>query len=395
MKEMNTRLVVLASVIATVLCLAPSSASAYDYDGYRWYGNPTFLVASNMGAAISCNEFSVISWRNEVTCAAKGWNLVGSTYITFYIGTNDENDTDKYDTENEVAWDSGLASTTLGNEWTNHIGGTIYESDITFNPNPSFGTWVAGAPPPSAWHYNQANMIAFRAIALHEFGHALGLGHEYDEQAVMNSSYPSGGWYRGEPQINGSGQYTGYYGRFWPHADDIQGAYVAYPNTTQTGRDLAFVRAKKQLGSSTQDLDEVVSFLSAGNEGRVCAKGSNVNSKLEIEYTVENRGNETLSNVKVNAYLSTDIWIDPANDIKLSNTYTYSLNPHRWLHRGSNTFYVPVGTTPRNYYVGIYVDADNDYPSEASSWNNGAHLRVMGSAVDTLEVLDTGNGLCN
>src|SRR6185436_11281892 len=60
----------------------------------------------------------------------------------------------------------------------------IKEADVEFDSDESWYT--------SSFNYTSSS-IHFRTVAVHEFGHALGLQHEDDILDTMNSFYPNGG----------------------------------------------------------------------------------------------------------------------------------------------------------------------------------------------------------
>jgi len=314
------------------------------------------------------------------------WNNLAASYLTIYHTTNDENDTDHGDLENEVAWDDTMSGSTLGLAWTFALWGELYESDITFNPYPSTGApWVSGAPPPSAWHYNWYNMVAFRPVALHELGHAQGLGHYNYEAAIMNSYYPFGGWYRGQ---NTAG-FNSYYGRHLPHTDDVQGAQAIYSNTA-VGRDLTILRAKTGYTSGGAVNGSAVDLAPVKPNGRTDITTICPGGYLDIEYTVENRGNEIVTPM-VWAYLSTNLWITPS-DIPV-NGKAHALAPYE-AEFVQHRFYMPSSIPAGTYYVGVFVDPDNDITGEQSEdYNNGVDLYVGTSPNQLLTVLPSG-GSC-
>jgi hypothetical protein len=365
----------------------PNLTYAYNNMGYRWYGNPTFKIAPNMGSGNNCDEFiTTVSWRNDFNCALEGWNNLNASYLNMYNSTNDENDTDRYDFENEVAWDSSLSPSTLGATWVNDIGDTIYEADITFNPNPStvsISSWVSGAVPPSTFYYQ--TVASFRVVALHEIGHARGLGHDDTVPAIMNSFYYGGGWYRGKNYPSNNA----YYGRMWPHADDVAGDHAIYPNTS-IGRDLAVLNSKNVSGAYFS-VDPV---LINGNllSTSVCAGGDNF---IRVEYTVENRGNEMVFPI-VEVFLSTNKWISPS-DISIGGR-AHVLLPYLTETRNYD-FFIPSGINPGVYFVGVFIDPDDYITGEQSEdYNNGIDFPVgfsiVGAQSSTLTILPNNNPAC-
>ena len=73
----------------------------------------------------------------------------------------------------------GWGEATLAVTWTWMSGSTIQDTDINFNENLSWGV-----------HDNPTmSPFDFRRVAVHELGHALGLGHETTNLAIMQPIY--------------------------------------------------------------------------------------------------------------------------------------------------------------------------------------------------------------
>jgi len=73
----------------------------------------------------------------------------------------------------------GFGASTLAVAWTWSAGSTTIDTDIVFNSNFTWGV-----------HDSTTNVpYDFRRIAVHELGHALGLGHETVNPAIMQPSY--------------------------------------------------------------------------------------------------------------------------------------------------------------------------------------------------------------
>lgn len=88
--------------------------------------------------------------------------------------------------------------------------------DIVFRSTPTIGTWSNNLP-------SNTTGVSIGQVAHHEFGHALGLAHEDDLVALMNSDYPHGG------DLGDVG--------YRPHEDDYLGLKTNRPGSS-TGRNL-------------------------------------------------------------------------------------------------------------------------------------------------------------
>lgn len=203
--------------------------------------------------------------------------------------------------------------------------------------------------------------------------------HEDDVACNMNTMYPDGGWYAGD-DFSFDGE-TFFHGRIWPHADDAQGMNFLYPSSN-TGRDLAVSRSKKGTSpvGSAVDLDSVTPNPACPGD------------LITTEYTVENRGNETIVSAIAEVYLSTN------NTISSSDTYlggyAETMTAFTEITR-TRTYTIPSGMAAGDYYVGVYFDPDDVFTGEQSSiWNNRIYLPVENSSSDQLTILSSTHPSC-
>jgi len=183
---------------------------------------------------------------------------------------------------------------------------------------------------------------------LHELGHALGLEHQDNRLATMNTHY-----YNSGP--------NGHYNTVEPHADDRQGIRLLYPNST-TERDIAVSRYHN-TGSTTA---KNTLFTTNNSPVYVLNKGG----QYDLQYTMENLGTEAES-VTIHFYISTDSYIS-TNDIYLGST-TWSMPAPSYL-TATKRITIPTSLSSGTYYrIGYIADPNNVIP-ESSTSNNFVSL---------------------
>jgi len=84
------------------------------------------------------------------------------------------------DKENVIAWVPSLPGSTLATTCTYFPGGNVKESDIALDMTREWTTGLENAS------------VDLQSVALHEFGHMLGLAHSPDRNTVMYSTYSRG-----------------------------------------------------------------------------------------------------------------------------------------------------------------------------------------------------------
>ena len=182
-----------------VMGIVPT-AHAYKLLGCKWLQPSTTFYVSIPG------EGGL--WDTAFEGAMSEW---GNTTFQFHIvrGTV-SSPCDSGDSRNGV----GFASTDCGDSWGSttlavthywyDMSSNLTEADVVFNENES---WNVYSTPWSSGSWN--GICDFRRVAVHELGHALGLGHEDS----------------GIPSIMAS--YIGDY--IIPQQDDINGVTAMYP----------------------------------------------------------------------------------------------------------------------------------------------------------------------
>lgn len=190
---------VLVTCVAAVVLLGTDGYS-YQllYGGVRWPGSRATLYHDP--ATISGDFLS------EMKAALDSWSTVaGSAFVYTHGGASTSaniKSTNNWITD--VYFDSADAGV-LAYAAVRHNSGFITESDVVFNNGYN---WDATGNGGSGGTYD------FRTVALHEFGHALGLGHELGVPSVMVTPYQVGSQYR----------------NLFP--DDLAGVRFLYPDLT-------------------------------------------------------------------------------------------------------------------------------------------------------------------
>ena len=328
---METKLKAGAVVLALALFVC-GDAQAYSYStcggsAIKWNSGWTNMYISTVSMPPAS------AWDSRLQGAMWHWNNVKGSSFGFYVGRDTDGSHSSGNGVNEVYFDSSLSgalavtSTRYHCYWFFGYHYGIDETDIGFNSNYSWTTGLYSYGNPDGSPYN------FESVALHEFGHALGLDHEDRWMATLNSYYPNSG-------PLGSN-------REWdPLGDDRLGVRALYPDGT-TEVDIAG-SALKRTGAGTSGL--VSSPLSA-------ARGSYVT----IEFTFSNLSTST-ETFDIGFYLST-------NDIISTGDTWLGTNYGAWGVPGftgtfSRTVWIPYNA-PGTYYLGFIVD-----PANAKGENN-------------------------
>jgi hypothetical protein len=275
-------------------------------------------------------------WYNSIDAARVAWNSYtpGGNYRINYI----------WDASNVVTFNDNRNSITMPAWWDPTWGKDDPNDDeplaVTFMrrsmcyawPGPD-ANWVEGdiAFNRNYLWENSINPVVPRyepynstLVALHEHGHGMGLAHENDFPATMNSIYPGAG-------PIGNGNYV------HPHADDARGDRAIY-GTAATQRDVASyayrltVPANPDYPGATQPIPAPPS--------------TSRNTGISFQFSVENRGTANQSSIPVYFYLT-----PTRNGVTTSSFFL-----------GSTTLSIDAGrTTTATAYVTIPSSAPTGY----------------------------------
>ena len=191
MKAPSKKALTLLGAVAVVLLLTNSS-SAYHAHGRRWSsGTVTMYLqqGSSSGTLIDGSR----DWDTVTEAALSAWNAVLNG-VTLR-GVRDANAAiGNPNSINNVIWDDDVFGEAFGSEtlaiaryWYRTSDNRLTEADVVFNTKYSWNSYRGNTRRADGG----GNLIDLRRIALHEFGHAIGLDHPDDHgqsvAAIMNS----------------------------------------------------------------------------------------------------------------------------------------------------------------------------------------------------------------
>lgn len=353
-------------VSTLVLLFAQSafSASWLECDGdsgkkLRWGGNST-------SARINTISFS----GSNLTAVQRGINATNANPSPFMVNATTETGTvGRGNGQNEIYANSisppGVAQMNYHCYWFFgwHYG--LDEVDVVLD---SDRTWTSSTAKSANTAYTGTS-LPIDSVITHEVGHFLGLMHVNWEYNVMGDSWR-------HHHTNGS-QADIYFGE-----DASTGARALYGNQSSTFNDVAVAHWRRTGANGEYSSHDRVRIRNsantatltgitiAGEPGFRVTRGTTVRP----EFTLENNGKTTQTNITFGIYISTNDFIS-TSDRRIGGGTFGSLSPDDVA-----TTTIPVAipsdlTVGANYWLGIIIDEDNSI-AEVNGSNNMTYIPI-------------------
>src|SRR5262245_36700889 len=249
--------------------------------GNTW-SNATATMSLNLNVDDPPDQAGLTDpWNIIAEDALAQWNAVpGAKFQFLFNNSNQDACNTAIPGSNAVEWGDvatcggGLFDPfTLAVTVKSDMAGGVSNSDVLFNR--AF-TWTSADP-----GFTLQEPINFNTVAMHEFGHVLGLTHEDNELAIMNTTY--------HPNPHRL------------HADDRLGARVRYPGAGSE-TDIAPSNWKK-----TTPGPAAASLVSS-------PRSAVAGETITVEWTQENLGTTDVS-FNIGFLLSTDSTVSPSDTL--------------------------------------------------------------------------------
>ncbi|MCP4715370.1 MAG: matrixin family metalloprotease [Deltaproteobacteria bacterium] len=372
-------------IIAVMLCGSAQECDAYAFTGKKWSGaQASFLVNTEFGpdGSLSAIQNAMATWTDVAT----------ASFVLTYAGATDSHAFSVNDGINIVDF-GPLSDSRWGYSSWWYIGDAIIDSDVRLNQDKPWGT---------------APSFDVETVALHEFGHSLGLWHTSFADAVMHSSVDDQ--------------------RRELHPDDLAGFTVLYPAPNSVpqlvavdlngdSRDDIVYLERVGSGSYTTDLSSW-SSLSDNKFSSLVAVDSDadgspddlagINLNQYVIYTNDLNVWQKSGANKLRSLVSYDGNVDGINEslagINNNNYIVYAndMTAPDWLKSGSNKFAALIsadldGDGNNDDLAGINLNQYVVYATELTgSWSKSglnkfsriisADLRNLGTARDLVGI---------
>jgi hypothetical protein len=242
--------------------------------------------------------------------------------------------------------------------------GRILASDILFDANLDY--WTASTDATDLWPYG-GDGRPFQGTLLHELCHSAGLGHEDGEYNLMGQEWRH--VHRRRAIV------TGYVGE--DAADGLVSIYGRRSGESIEDLSAAHFKWVGDGGEYSEHFRTLL-YTTGGQELPFTAfsgmRRYNVSrgQEVQVEFTYENNGETTKSNVAIGFYVSTDDLVTTGD--QLIGTRIFNLTRGDVATR-KDTFTIPNNlVSGQTYYLGVVVDRTSTFPEVDENNNRAFHI---------------------
>lgn len=358
---MSTKLLSATSLpllAATVVVQVPGSAEAYDLNNPRGGNSTTLYLDPNVQVTLPDHYAKLQNAASKLDAnpSSMRFSLVNDNDFTVALNNG----------ESEVALVAAAVnpcgSIACTFNWS--AGGIIVESDVFFDLGHPWATTDAKA---DSVAYDPGDGRPILNTALHEFGHALGLGHEDQYFQVMGNAWnvvsTNGTSTESVISEDSSNGLIAHYGLranvnqdlslyHWEWAG-ASGAYSTHARTPiQDGSGAALAAAPKLDPS----LNEPAYYVSSGQT-------------IKVRQTAENRG--TSQTVTIKWYLSSNSTLTTGDTLLATSSITKGRSvPFTWDRNVTLPGNLPLGS---RWWVGAIIDSEGVL-AEQNEINNAVYI---------------------
>lgn len=345
----------------SALLLAAGIGEAFAYNtikcgtvSAKWTSNSYTTSASAIG-------FPVGPWRNALASVVSRWHNNPSN-LGFGISYDDPG-VGLGNGQSEVWWTSGFGAPAIANWWLNTSTCRFSEVDIRFDNTVAYHYTTSKS---SLWPYGGAYR-PFQTTAMHEFGHAAGLGHTASVYSVMGSDWT---------HIHANGATATAY----PGEDASAGVVAVYGLWASGPQDVGVAHWRRVGASGEYSTHDRTRILSTGGVELARVAGTaertyyvNKGQTVLLEMSLENMGRTSPLTVGVGYYRSTNDTIS-ISDTFLGST-SYSLARDSVLTT-TRTLVIPSTlTSGATYWLGAIIDYTGVL-AEGYESNNATYIAI-------------------
>ncbi len=366
-------------IVLAGLATLGSTVPAAAYSWRTCNGINLRLLSNKLDTFASATSFPTGYWRDGLQNAVNQFNRNPSNL--FYVLNTDTNGVALGNGQSEV-WGTTTAAVLQGAPaiaysywqcfWTPFTGTVAYmtEGDVAFDYN-------ATAANPFEWTMtrNKTLLIGYtgtsrllQGTAVHEFGHAAGLLHENRQYNVMGADFT---------HVHTNGVTTNAY----IGEDTGAGTVLLYGLWAAGPLDLgvqhwkyAFASGEYSMHTRTQLFNTAGSPITGANVPGEKTYRVRRGQVVSAEFTYENNGRDTVTNVPLRYYISTDDLITTA-DLPIASASISTLARDSVL-TARVTLVIPTSlTTGRNYWLGVIVNPNNTI-LDGYAYNNATYIPI-------------------